>query len=195
METNPDISWYEPPELSNRFVALGEVARGATVSVFASAKHVERVRLSLPLAVRYLRLKERGQQRFDQAILARERNDVMDRFFNEEGTRLDQHIVLSSLFATSQPVSSVGMTGHDYVIGRDCPIRKAPGSELLVENPDGITVLDVMRNATLTPGEGLHERELLPFSGIDWDPSEWVDTTEGPQPIEVSRRPSRLPGF
>ena len=61
----------------------------------------------------------------------------------------------------------MSFAGRHYVIGRDSPIRMAPGSELLVENPDGLTVLDVMRNATLTPGEGLHERELLPFSGID----------------------------
>lgn len=79
------------------------------------------------------------------------------------------------------------MTGHDYVIGRDSPTRKAQATELLVENPDGITVLDVMRNATLTAGEDLRERELLPFRGIDWDPSEWVDTTDEAQEIEVGR--------
>jgi hypothetical protein len=61
MDINRDMSWSESPNMFNEFVTPGKFARGATVSVFGSADHGERVRPFLPLAVRYLRLKERGQ--------------------------------------------------------------------------------------------------------------------------------------
>jgi hypothetical protein len=93
----------------------------------------------------------------------------------------------SSLFATSQLVSSLGMTGHDYVIGRDSLMRKAPGTELLVENPDGFTVLDVMRNATLTAGEVCTIGCLYLSAGSIGTRRSGSIRQNGPQEFEVGR--------
>lgn len=97
-------------------------------------------------------------------------------------TRLDSHILLSSLFVTTKPVNRLNYDCHDYVYYKENPSRNhvAYTGHSVFENPSGVTVLDVMRTLTdwREPSQ-LQEGELVNYAGLDWDVGEFVELPDG----------------
>lgn len=180
---HPSISWDGTPHAADKFTHAGEHGEAALVSLCAAESSVERARLSPRLAAQLLELGHAEVDAFSSALRNTTKTAHTDAFWLRVDMRLDQHIVLSSLLATDRPASSLAMDVHDYGFYRAIPRRRAPGpKELLVKNENGLTVLDLMRHMTDWPkeeGNGLFDRELLPFKGIEWAPYEYVERKDG----------------
>ena len=168
---HPSISWDDAPHAADKFTHAGEHGEVALVSLCAAESHAERARLSPRLAAQLLKLGHLEAEAFSSALRRAIKTALADAFWSRVDMRLDQHVVLSSLLATDRPASSLAVDIHDYGFCRSIPRRRAPGpKELLVENENGLTVLDLMRHMTdwsKEEGKGLFDRELLPFKGIE----------------------------
>ena len=104
-----------------------------------------------------------------QIVLATSEGDQM--------TRLDSHILFSSLFVTSIPVSLVQYEIQDDVYDSENPPRRDTVDTVddRIENKTGVTVLDVMRSITdWGDPSDLVLGEKLCFIGLQWDPMEYA---------------------
>ena len=168
---HPGISRDDGSFAAHKFTDAGKHSELAIVSVYAAELQSDRARISPRLAAQLLKLGHAEADALSTALRSATKTAHTDAFWSRGDMRLDQHVVLSSLLATDRPASNFAMDIHDYGFYRAIPRRRAPGpKELMVENENGLTILDLMRHMTDWSKEedkGLFDRELLPFKGID----------------------------
>ena len=191
------ISW-DGHDMLDKFVSCHEsfARNGAAgiVSMCAHSVHQERVRLSPYLACRYLSLNTAQGKLLEEDLAKRVRSTHTDAFWENPKFCLQAHIVLSSLLATTKPVAELVADQHNYCFFTEDPPRRdidIAVTEPAVRNVAGLTTLDVMRFLSDWRGgtTGMHERELLPFAGIEWDTMEFIEGEDGTaMDVEVSLR-------
>ena len=154
------------------------------VVFIANSKHDERARVSPAFAL-HIMDKPVSQMSVLQVLRdlrAGEGTPEARLMRSDPRTRLDSHIVLSSLFLTTKPVSRLNYDCHDYVYYKENPPRNqvAHTGHSIFENPSGITVLDAMRSLTdWRDVNELEEGELVDYAGLDWDVGEFVELPDG----------------
>ena len=149
------------------------------VSVCAHSVHEDRVRLSPYLACQLMGLDTAQGKLLEEDLAERRHSNHTDAFWENPEFRLQAHIVLFSLLATTKPVAELIADQHNYCFFTEDPPRRDINiavTDFAVRNITGLTTLDIMRflsdwrSGTI----GMHERELLPFAGVQWDPMEFI---------------------
>lgn len=163
------------------------------ITVLAKSDWEERARLSPRLALPIM-----GRSNSKGAVLQvlrdlREGIDTEEtRFIRDDALcRLDNHIVLSSLFLTTRPVDKLHFDCHDYTYCTETLKRNKTiwTDRTAIENVDGVTVLDAMRAITdwRDPSD-LRKGELVHYAGIEWDPWEFREFNDRESiDVEVGR--------
>ena len=164
----------------NRFSTTRGLAASGFFNIYANeaAYPAERVRLSLTSVMRVQEMTPADLP--DECELMHSRGELhILPIRSEPAYRLDRHLFLCSLFATSRPIKEVGVDSLDISPDALDILRRRPRAEN-VNNEDGVTVLDLVDAGTRWRVEPAMETwTVLPFVGVRWDSEDGTVSSHG----------------